>query len=113
MWARICELILGIWLAASYWIFSMDDWGVLASALSVLLFAALSFCDKLNKIHLLEALPASWLLYIAYSYPVPWLPFGLQNLILTAFSLLMFAIIPSRASDHPSPWKKFLQDWTL
>lgn len=106
MWARICELILGVWLILSYFIFSISS---ITAAFFILLFAALSFIDKLGKTHLLQALPAAYLLYAAYSYPTPLLPFGLQNYILIAFSLLMFAIIPSHASDHPRPWKRFLR----
>jgi hypothetical protein len=53
--------------------------------------------------------PAAWLLYISFTYPTPWLPFGLQNHILSALLLLTFAIIPSRSSDHPRPWRKFLE----
>ena len=106
MWARICECVLGIWLILSYFIFSI---GSIGAALFIFLFAALSFIDKLNKMHLLQVFPAAYLLYTAYSYPTPFLPFGLQNYIFIALFLLMFAIIPSHASDHPRPWKWFLR----
>lgn len=106
MWARICEIILGLWLIASSFIFSPKT---LLTPLFILLFATLSFSDKLNKMHLLQTLPAAYLLYLAYSYPTSDLPFGLQNYILIALSLLMFAVIPSQASDPPRPWQKFLR----
>jgi hypothetical protein len=109
MWARNSELILGVWLFISHFIFSNTLWDDLAIALLILLFAALSFHDKLNKMHLLQVIPAGWLLYIGYTYPTYILPFGIQNYILVALTLLMFAIIPSNASDHPRPWKRFLK----
>lgn len=113
MWARISEICLAIWLFISRWIFS---YGTLSLGIEdflipamILLFAALSYIEKLNKMHLLQVIPALWLLWISYTYPTPWLPFGLQNHILTALFVLMLAIIPSHASDHPRPWKKFLK----
>ncbi len=109
MWARVSEAILGVWLAISYFIFPLTSPSDIAVAALILLFACLSFIEKLNKMHLLQIFPAGWLLYLSYSYPTPWLPFGLQNYILIALGLLIFAIIPSHASDHPRPWKRFLQ----
>lgn len=112
MWARIGEIILAVWLLISRFIFSYGDlrldWGDFAAPFSIILFAALSYIERLNKMHLLQVLPALWLLYVAFTYPTPWLPFGLQNHILTALFLLMFAIIPSRALEPPRPWRKFL-----
>lgn len=108
MWARISEIILGIWLIISHFIFSIPDGKDFLAAFCILLFASLSYVDKLNKMHLLQILPAGWLLYMSYTYPTPWLPFGIQNHILIALSLFMFAVIPSNASEHPRPWKRFL-----
>jgi len=110
MWARICEMILGLWLIVSYFIFPTGSLHDLCAAILILLFAALSYIPSLNKIHLLQVLPAAYLLSLGYSYPTPILPFGLQNYILIALTLLMFALIPSNASDHPRPWKKFLKE---
>lgn len=110
MWARYSEIILSIWLLSSHFIFSTKMWEDLVLTLFILIFSLLSFYDKLNKMHLLQIIPAGWLLILSYSYPTPWLPFYYQNYILIALSLLVFAIIPSNASDHPRPWKKFLND---
>jgi peptidoglycan/LPS O-acetylase OafA/YrhL len=109
MWARISEILLGLWLFASYLIFKTGHWCDFANGALILIFALLSYKETLNKMHLLQIIPASWLLYLAYSYPTYTLPFGYQNYILVALTLLMFAVIPSRASDHPRPWRKFLQ----
>lgn len=110
MWARIVELILAIWLFLSHFIFPMQNGKDLIIACLIFLFAALSFIDKLNKMHLLQVLPVFWLLYLAFSYPTPWLPFSLQNYILVALLLLVFAITPSRASEPPRPWRRFLKE---
>ncbi len=113
MWARISELIIGVWLILSHFIFRTNDWEDIAAAVLILLFASLSFIEKLNKMHLMQVLPAGWLLYIGYTYPTYILPFSIQNYILSALTILMFAIIPSHASDHPRPWKKFLSKHKL
>lgn len=111
MWARISELILAGWLLISLFLFSHGDhllgWTDFATPFAIALLAALSFVNRLNKMHLLQSIPAGLLLYVSYSYPTPWLPFGLQNYILTALFLLVFMVIPSHAFDAPRPWKKF------
>ena len=114
MWARIIEFILAAWLLASRFLLPYGNLPLNASDFAIpfliILFAALSFFESWNKMHLLQVIPAGWLLYISYSYPTPWLPFGLQNHISVALFLLLFAIIPSHASDHPRPWKRFYGD---
>jgi len=112
MWARIAELLFAVWLIVSRLIFSYDDipfWPDCLAAMAIVLFSLLSFIDRLNKMHLLQILPAAWLLYVSYTYPTPWLPSGLQNHIILGLLLLLFAIIPSRASEPPRPWKKELR----
>lgn len=111
MWARIAEFIIAIWLIVSRFIlpygelkFDFADFGI---PFLIIFFAALSYFGWLNKMHLLQVIPALWLLEISFTYPTPWLPFGLQNHILVALTLLTFAIIPSRASEPPRPWKRF------
>lgn len=114
MWARITEFLLALWLIASRFFFSYGDlplnFSDFAIPFLIILFAALSYVEKLNKMHLLHIIPSAWLLYISFSYPTPWLPFGLQNHILVALLLLTFAIIPSRASEHPRAWKQFFKE---
>lgn len=108
MWARISEIILGVWLFASHFIFSTRLAADFVCSFLILLFALLSYIDRLNKMHLLQVIPAGWLLYLSYTYSTPWLPFFMQNYILIALCLLMFCLVPSRAFDHPRPWRKFL-----
>ncbi|MBX7067396.1 MAG: hypothetical protein K1X28_09210 [Parachlamydiales bacterium] len=108
MWARICEILLGLWLFASHFLFTLHDWIDAACASMIIIFSALSFFETLNKMHLLQVLPAAVLLYVSYSLPSPHLPLTMQNYILVGLGLIMFAIIPSHASEPPRPWKKFL-----
>lgn len=114
MWARIIEIILAVWLLLSRFLLSYGDLPLsfrdFAIPFLVLLFAFLSYIEKLNKMHLLHIIPAAWLLQISFSYPTPWLPFGLQNHILAALLLLTFAIIPSKASEPPRAWKQFFRN---
>ena len=109
MWARIFEQLIGLWLIASYFLFaktSPEDWII---GTLVFVIASLCYVEKIGKLHLLQIGPVLWLLYLGYSYPTPWLPFSMQNDILVAFLLLMFCIIPSKASAPPKPWRVFLE----
>lgn len=109
MWARICEIILAVWLVISYFAFEYHSVEGVICAVLILIFALLSYIDKLNKMHLCQIIPTGWLIYLGFVYPTPWIPMGLQNYIVVAVLLLMFTIIPSNASDHPRPWKRFLK----
>lgn len=109
MWARISELILGLWLFASYFVFADYPRVGFFAATLMCIFALFSYINFLNKMHLLQVIPAALLIYEGFSYPTPFLPFGLQNFVVVALLLLMFTIVPSNASDHPRPWKKFLE----
>lgn len=107
MWPRICEIILGIWLIMCHFLFPFADWIGIGSAILIFLFAGLSFIESINKIHLLQIIPAGMLFYASYSFPTSNLPIVLQNNILVGLSLLVFAIIPTKACEPPRPWKKF------
>lgn len=110
MWARISEIILAVWLFISYFLFEYYSITAIVCAGLMFIFALLSYIDKLNKMHLFQAVPGGWLIYEGFAYPTPWLPMGLQNYVVVAVLLLMFTIIPSNASDHPRPWKRFLKE---
>ena len=109
MWARISEIILAVWLFISYFVFEYQSATAIICAGLILIFASLSYIDKLNKMHLFQAVPGSWLIYEGFAYPTPWLPMGLQNYVVVAVLLLMYTIIPSNASENPRPWKRFLK----
>ncbi len=105
MWARIGEIILGIWLILSFFIFDDRHPSSFIAAGLIFLFALLSYSKHLSKMHLCHIIPIGLLFYVSYSYPTPWLPMGLQNYIVTALLLLIFTIVPSHASDSPESWR--------
>lgn len=118
MWARITEILLGIWMLISRFFFSYENLPItplsdLIVGICLIIPASLSFIPRLNKLHLLEFFPLIWLFYVPFSYPTPFLPFALQNYVVVALLIFMFVIIPSRASDHPRPWEKFLKEKNL
>jgi len=111
MWPRVAEALLGCWLAVSPFILrhSADNpklWiNDFASATAIMLCAGLSFWRPLRRLHLAQILVALWLLgfgYFASSEPLP----ALQNNILVAFVLMMFAVIPNEANLPPISWRQ-------
>lgn len=108
MWARVCEILLGIWLIISHVLFHVPIGLNFGLAILIILFAALSYIPSINKLHLLQVIPAAVLLAKSYIYPSADLPLFMQNDILVGLCLLLFAIIPSHASDHPRSWKRYL-----
>jgi hypothetical protein len=110
MWPRFCEMLLGAWLIVSplifyaggearFWVSDMICGGLL------ILLAGLSLLPPLSRLHLAELLVALWLLgfgYLADPEPLA----GLQNNILTALVLPMFAIVPTAATSPPDSWRE-------
>jgi hypothetical protein len=83
-----------------------DQWKLwatdLAAAAATMTLALLSFWRPLRHVHLVILPVAAWLIAFGrfgLGTPVP--PAG-QNQIITGLVLLMFCIIPSRASDPPA-----------
>lgn len=116
MWARITELLLGVWLAISPYVFRYEDgidtlWLTTWVASALVVMAALaSWHPRLGKAHLLELGVAAWLLALAFIQPVSPPPIAYQNLACVALLLLMFAIIPSHASRPPRAWTEFYKN---
>ena len=111
-WPRIVELIVAGWLAASPFILGhvSGPWQLwvndLVCAGLIALFAGLSFTHRLRRMYLAELAVVAWLLgfgFFAADEPLP----SLQNDILVAFVLAMFAIIPSDANEPPPGWREF------
>jgi peptidoglycan/LPS O-acetylase OafA/YrhL len=114
MWPRITELFLAVWLVASQWIVPTPAGtepfirtNALTCAALIALFALLSFRAALEKAHLLTLVVALWLIVLAFLQPDPPPPAAYQNFAVTGLTLLLFAILPSRASDPPRAWREF------
>ena len=114
MWPRAVEVMLGIWLALSPWIFghfgrqplTASD---LLAGLAVVVLALLSFFPRLHRAHLGLLAVAAWLAgfaYFGYGHPIP--P-GAQNELLVGLTLILIAIIPNEASKPPRKWRRFLE----
>lgn len=114
MWPRSIEVMLGVWLALSPWIFghfgrqplTASD---LLSGLAVVVLASASFFPRLRRAHFGILPVVAWLVghgYFGYSHPIP--P-GAQNEILTGLTLLLVAIIPDEASKPPRKWRELLE----
>jgi hypothetical protein len=112
MWPRVAELLIACWLAASPFVFGhIEGQGAfwlsdLVCAGAIAICALLSFSERARRLHLVELAVAGWLLvfgYLASAEPLP----RLQNNILVALVLIMFAIIPSEANLPPRSWREF------
>lgn len=112
MWPRIVELLIACWLVASpfvfghikgppaFWVSDFACGGAIAA------LALLSFSERGRWLHLVELAIAGWLMgfgFLASADPLP----CLQNNILTASVLMMFAIIPCEANVPPRAWREF------
>ncbi len=113
MWARIIEVALGCWLAMSAFIFrhAAEERALwfndLLSATAVIILALLSFWRPLQFAHLANGVVGLWLIvfgFWAIPYPTP--P-ALQNDIVVGLLLVMFAIVPNKASLPSRPWREF------
>jgi hypothetical protein len=113
MWGRVVELMLGLWLVLSPFIFGHDTlhpglWrNDFACGVAIVLLALLSFWHTLRHVHLLNLLVAAWLIGFGYIYGGYPSPPGAQNNILLGLILLLFAIIPNEANQPPPPWRHY------
>lgn len=113
MWARVVEVMLACWLIISPFIFRIGDdawvWAnCLISGSAMLIFSLISFApSRLEKIHLANVLVAGWMIAVAFWQPDPPPTAPYQNFVVVGLLLMMFAIIPSRASEPPRAWREW------
>jgi hypothetical protein len=104
MWARVIEVMLGLWLAVSPFVFrhAADNTTLwindFACGFAVVTLALVSFWRPLRYAHLAIALVALWLIVYGFITPYP-APPASQNHILLGLVLVMFAIIPNDTSE--------------
>lgn len=112
MWARIIEILLGVWLIASPFLFRQAETGMrgvvndLICGVAVIILALLSFSRRFGWAHFPILLVAAWLMTTGYIAGHP-APPAAQNLIITGILLAMFAIIPNRTNEMPESWQRF------
>lgn len=109
MWPRVVEVMLGMWLMASPFVFRHEPeatqlwWIDLAGGLLIASIAVLTFARRLRRVHLLHLVTAIGLVAHGWSsFPGA----SSQNHIGVGLMLLMFAIIPSDANQPPPAWRE-------
>ena len=110
MWPRVVELMLGLWLLASPFIFQHGDAGALwkndlACGFLVITFSCMSFAKKLRRAHLATLGLGLWLASFGYFYAPHPLPGAAQNAIVVGLLLVMIGVVPSEASTPPRGWR--------
>ena len=107
MWPRIVELMLGMWLLASPFIFRHSDaeagfWRTdLTTGFAVIVLSFLSYSKRFGAAHLVTAVVGLFLIAYGYLAPDP-RPAAAQNEIIIGLLLAMTAIIPNRADELES-----------
>ncbi|MAT15199.1 MAG: hypothetical protein CMJ46_08020 [Planctomyces sp.] len=111
MWSRVVEMMLGLWLLMSPFIFRYDDSQTMiwasdyACGSAVIVFSLLSYVQSCRKIHLMNIAIGFWLVGFAYYLGFGDAPPAAQNSLILGMVLLMFAVIPSEASVPAPRWR--------
>jgi hypothetical protein len=112
MWPRVIELMLGVWLLVSPFVFRDTARAaeyVVNDAVSgavVVLLSLLAFWRPLRRANLATLAMGLWLASYGYfSAPRPGPP-GAQNDLVIGLLLLLFAIIPTDANRPPDTWAR-------
>lgn len=106
MWPRVCEAILATWLlfSPSVLIDEPSVTGVARGAAVVMLvFSVLSLVRRFRRAHLLTLAVSLATAVYPFLHPPPPSPL-MQNLLITALVIAMFAIIPPDATRPPRGW---------
>lgn len=112
MWARVIELMLGCWLTITPFVFrgtpraaeyAIND--VIAGSL-VILFSLLCFWRRARRAHMATLGLGLWLACYGYFSAERPGPPAAQNDIVVGLLLLVFAIVPSEATQPPRPWRR-------
>ena len=114
MWPRIIELLIGIWLVISAWLFSaaegeMRMWSDFSAGLAVILFSVASFWHRSSSAHYLTGIAALWLTCFGYFGSQDPRPPSAQNEIITGLMLLMFFFLPNDVNAPPASWREVLR----
>lgn len=112
MWPRVVEIMLGVWLSLSPFIFGHDPtqtmrWVTdLGSGLVLVTLSLLSYWPPARYAHLGSIVVGLWLVTFGWyweGYPTP---AALQNDLTVGLLVLMFAILPSETNLPPRVWRE-------
>jgi hypothetical protein len=115
MWARWCEILIGVWLVSSYWLFRASwtppSWPLYANEFAaslIVTFALASYWHPLRHAHLGNVAIAMALVAVGWldeTFPAS---ASDQNRILTGLALMMFAVVPNHATKPPEEWRRVI-----
>lgn len=110
MWPRHFELSFAFWLALSPFIFSYSDepclWATtFISSFLIICFSLLSLSKRFKYLHLLNVGIGLWLILFGFMQTPPEPAY--QNGIIVGILLLMFGILPTKASSPTDSWIDF------
>jgi hypothetical protein len=112
MWSRVVEIMLGVWLIISPFIFhhptSQTSWWIndMAVGTAVILFAVFSYWEPTRLAHVGTLIAGTWLIGFAYYHGFGDAPAASQNHLTLGMLLMMFGLIPSEAEEPPKSWEK-------
>ena len=110
IWARLCEMAIGLWVASSPWVLprgSGPGWVAINETVcgaACVLIAVVSCMRPRQWWNLLQIPVAAWLVGVAYATSTSPATATAQSDLLAAFFLVNFAIIPTRATAPPDGW---------
>jgi hypothetical protein len=114
MWARTVEVMLGCWLALSPFIFRHPPeflalwWNDLLCAPLIAALALLSLHRPFRHAHFLLIGISLWLIgFAVFQSGDPAAAAAIQNYILFALVLTLFAILPNEPNRPPAGWWEF------
>ena len=114
MWPRISELLFGLWLAASPFIFetsepmSFTSLNSVVCGVIVIAASCLSFLESTRHARVATAVVGLWLLGAAYATASRPAEPELQSQFTVGLLLVLFVISPNEANRPPRPWRKFV-----
>jgi hypothetical protein len=113
VWPRGFELLLGVWMTASPWIFGHAEmtprmWAEIGAGMAVILFSLVSFLRSFSWAHYLTGIAGVWMIGFGYfGSPRPGPP-AAQNEIIAGLFLLMLFFLPNEVSLPPKSWRTLL-----
>lgn len=114
MWARHFEISLAIWLSLSWLILRYPEDSSLLMFHDFFIAAIITTISLLNYkyryIHLLNFFTSLWLITLAFISNTPTTNAPYQNYMVIGLTLLIFTVIPPKASDPPKKWKEFIEE---